>query len=85
MRSLGAKVPALSNLIKLASIDEANPNVTVNEMLKSLTKDQDIIRDTLCKGLKVAQAEGDEGTADMIIGRIKVHEKNRWMLKSSIL
>ncbi|AFB31244.1 putative stress induced DNA-binding protein [Rickettsia rhipicephali str. Ect] len=55
-------------------------------MLKSLTKDQDIIRDTLYKeGLKVAQAEGDEGTADMIIGRIKVHEKNRWMLKSSIL
>ncbi len=46
-------------------------------MLKSLTKDQDIIRDTLYKGLKVAQAEGGEGTADMIIGRIKVHEKNR--------
>lgn len=36
-------------------------------MLKSLTKDQDIIRDTLYKGLKVAHAEGDEGTADMII------------------
>ncbi|BBJ32265.1 DNA starvation/stationary phase protection protein [Rickettsia asiatica] len=85
IRSLSAKVPALSDLIKLASIDEANPNATANEMLQSLTKDQDIIRDTLYKGLKAAQAESDEGTADMIIGRIKVHEKNRWMLKSSIL
>ncbi len=46
IRSLNAKVPALSDLIKLASIDEANLNATANEMLKSLTKDQDIIRDT---------------------------------------
>ncbi|WP_341791720.1 Dps family protein [Rickettsia endosymbiont of Gonocerus acuteangulatus] len=85
IRTLDAKVPALSNLIKLASISESNPNASANEMLKSLVKDQEIIRDTLYKGLKIAQSEGDEGTADMIIGRIKVHEKNRWMLKSSIL
>lgn len=85
IRTLDAKVPALSNLIKLASISEPNPNASANEMLKSLVKDQEIIRDTLYKGLKIAQSEGDEGTADMIIGRIKVHEKNRWMLKSSIL
>jgi len=85
IRALGAKVPALSNLIKLTSIDEANPNTTANEMLKSLVKDQEIIRDILYKGLKIAQAEGDEGTVDMIIGRIKVHEKNKWMLKSSML
>ncbi|WP_341794757.1 Dps family protein [Rickettsia endosymbiont of Rhinocyllus conicus] len=84
IRTLDAKVPALSNLIKLASISEPNPNASANEMLKSLVKDQDIIIDTLYKGLKIAQAEGDEGTADMIIGRIKVHEKNRWFLKSSI-
>lgn len=84
IRTLDAKVPALSNLIKLASISEPNPNASANEMLKSLVKDQDIIIDTLYKGLKIAQSEGDEGTADMIIGRIKVHEKNRWFLKSSI-
>lgn len=85
IRTLDAKVPALSNLIKLTSIDEPNPNAKANEMLKNLEKDQKIIIDTLYKGLKIAQAEGDEGTADIIIGRIKVHEKNRWMLKSSIL
>ncbi|MCC8376893.1 MAG: DNA starvation/stationary phase protection protein [Rickettsia endosymbiont of Graphium doson] len=84
IRTLDAKVPTLSNLIKLASISEPNPNASANEMLKSLVKDQDIIIDTLYKGLKIAQSEGDEGTADMIIGRIKVHEKNRWFLKSSI-
>ena len=84
IRTLGAKVPALSSLIKLASISEPNPNASSNEMLKSLTKDEDIIIDILYKGLKVAQAAGDEGTADMIIERIKVHEKNRWFLKSSI-
>ncbi|ADE30370.1 Dps family protein [Rickettsia prowazekii] len=85
IRSLGTKVPIFSNLIKLASIDGTNPSATANEMLKSLIKDQDIIRETLYNGLKVAQEERDECTADMIIGRIKVHEKNRWMLKSSLL
>lgn len=85
IRTLGAKVPALSTLIKLASINEPNPNAMSDEMLESLVKDQDIVRNTLYQALKIAQAEGDEGTADMIIGRIKVHEKNRWMLKSSIL
>jgi len=84
IRTLGAKVPALSSLIKLASISEPNPNAKAKEMLESLTEDENIIIDTLYKGLKIAQAEGDEGTADMIIGRIKVHEKSRWMLKSSI-
>lgn len=85
IRTLGAKVPALSTLIKLASINEPNPNALASEMLKSLVKDQETIIATLYKGLKIAQSEGDEGTADMIIGRIKVHEKNRWMLKSSMV
>ena len=34
--------------------------------------------------LKTVQTEGDEGTADMLIGRIEVHDKNAWMLKSSL-
>jgi len=85
IRTLGAKVPTLSHLIKLATIDEGNPNAEASEMLKSLIKDQDIIGDILYKALKIVQAEGDEGTTDMIVERIKVHEKNKWMLKSSTL
>lgn len=84
IRTLGVKVPALSTLIKLASINEPNPNTSANEMLKSLVKDQETVIATLYKGLKIAQAEGDEGTVDMIIGRIKMHEKNKWFLRSSI-
>ena len=85
IRVLGFKVPTLLNLIKFASISEPDPNAIANEMLKSLVKDQEIIINALYKGLKIAQAENDEGTADIIIGRIKAHEKNKWMLKSSIL
>ena len=55
IRTLGVTVPALSSLIKLASISELDPNVSASEMLKSLVKDQEIMRDTLYKGLKIAQ------------------------------
>ncbi|WP_253308368.1 Dps family protein [Rickettsia endosymbiont of Orchestes rusci] len=84
IRTLGAKVVSLSNFIKLAAIVEPNLNSNSTDMLKDLVKDQEVIISSLYKGLKIAQQEEDEGTADMIIGRIKVHEKNKWMLSSSI-
>ncbi|MFY9589174.1 Dps family protein [Rickettsia endosymbiont of Halotydeus destructor] len=84
IRTLGSKVSPLSELIKLASINEPNLNADSIYMLEDLVKGQEIIIATLYKGIKISQEEGDEGTADMLINRLKVHEKNKWMLSSSI-
>lgn len=84
IRMIGAKVATLTAIIKHSSIKEANPNFNASDMLKDLIHDQEVIVETLCTGLKVSQGLGDEGTADIIINRIKVHEKNKWMLKSSL-
>jgi starvation-inducible DNA-binding protein len=84
IRTLGSKVTSLTNIIKLSSIKEANSNSNASEMLNDLVRDQKTIIATLYEGLKIAQQEGDEGSADMIINRIKVHEKNKWMLNSSL-
>ncbi|WP_341793242.1 MULTISPECIES: Dps family protein [unclassified Rickettsia] len=84
IRTLKSKVSPLSDLMKHTSIKEPNINSNSTAMLKDLVHDQEIIIATLYKGVKISQEEGDEGTADMLINRLKVHEKNKWMLSSSI-
>jgi starvation-inducible DNA-binding protein len=32
--------------------------------------------------LKAANGAGDDGTADMVTGRLMAHEKTAWMLRS---
>lgn len=58
--------------------------IASNEMLKILIADHENcvkIAESLCS---VAQAEGDEATADLLIRRLQAHGDVIWMLKSSI-
>lgn len=84
IRTLGPKVGPLSKIIRLASITEADCNLDSASMLADLAKGQDNMVASLYNGLKISEQAGDEGTSDMIIQRIKVHEKNKWMLVSSL-
>ncbi len=69
----------------ITNIKEATKSdVSAVEMLKQLIKDHEIILATLKTALAVAQADSDEATADILIRRIEAHEKNKWMLKSSL-
>jgi len=53
-------------------------------MIKELAQDQDAIVKTFNNVLKQSQDVGDEVTAGMAIDRIEIHQKNAWMLKSSL-
>ena len=53
-------------------------------MLKDLAKDQEIIVGTLTNVLKEAQNFSDEVTVGIMTDRIEIHEKNAWMLNSSL-
>ncbi len=53
-------------------------------MIQELAKDQQLIVDTLSTTLANAQKIADEATADIIIERIQAHQKNAWMLNSSL-
>lgn len=81
IRALGAKAPgSYTAFAKLASIKEENGNPTAAEMIENLAADQNLLIATAQTLLAAAQAVGDEATADLAIGRITLHEKNRWML-----
>lgn len=85
LRALGEKTPAsFKEFLGLSTIEEAKGAPSDRDMIKLLEADQTKILNTLKGCLDVAQREGDEVTADMLISRMTVHEKNRWMLQSSL-
>jgi len=84
IRMIGMKVSKISEIMTLSTLSEATPDSSSYDMLKDLADDQEMLISTLMNGLRTAQKFGDEGTADMIIQRIKTHQKNRWMLISSL-
>jgi starvation-inducible DNA-binding protein len=53
-------------------------------MVKELCDDNKELSKMINICLREVQKEGDEATADMLIGRMQVHDKNAWMLKSSL-
>lgn len=83
-RALGAKVEGtFENFVKLKKSKSGDKNLDAKGMLRDLSADHEALAKELKTAIKVAQEEGDEGTADLFIGREKAHEKAAWMLESS--
>ena len=84
IRALGAKAPGSFAAYKKTRIKDGDENATADAMVQGLYDDQNTIVSTLKKALEVAQAEDDEVTIGLVVDRMTVHEKNAWMLKSSL-
>ena len=85
IRMLGAKTPANFTLFnQLKTIDDGNENLSANEMVKTLAEDNHKIQATLNQVFTAAQKIDDEVTMDMMIGRLEIHQKNVWILESSL-
>lgn len=85
IRALGDVAPgSYKAFAKLTGIKEADDVPEAFAMVKTLAEDCDIILGSLQKALEAAQKAGDEVTVGMVTERMTIHEKNRWMLKSSL-
>ena len=85
IRWLGQKVPgSLKFYSDLTSISSSDEHADSTTMIKELLQGQDLVIKTLKAALTVAKTFDDEGTCDLLIARIKTHEKNSWILKSTI-
>lgn len=86
IRSLGEKaLGTFSEFSELTSIKEGNKSADANDMVKDLAQSQDQIVGSLKKALNIARKADDEVTADLLIGRMAIHEKAAWMLKSTVV
>ncbi len=85
MRALDSKVEGtFENFSKLSRVKSGDKNLDSAAMIKDLIVGHQILVEELRNGIKAAQEEGDEVTADLFIGRSTAHEKAIWMLKSSL-
>ncbi len=83
IRTLDVFAPgSYSQFGKLSSIKEESGVPEWKQMVSQLVEGHEIVANTARASIKVADKAGDEGSADMITGRLKAHEKAAWMLRS---
>lgn len=83
IRTLDVFAPgSYSQFGKLTTIAEEAGVPDWKDMVNQLTAGHEIAAATARAVIKAADAAGDEGTADIVTGRLKEHEKTAWMLRS---
>ncbi len=85
IRTLGLKVDgSYENFAKLTKFQSANKDLSAKEMVFELVNSNKILIELLKEAIEIAQHEKDEASADILIGRVEAHQKNVWMLESSL-
>jgi starvation-inducible DNA-binding protein len=85
IRALGAVAPgSFSAYSALAVVKEAEGVPKATDMIRQLVDDQARVVAAAKEVVAVAEAAGDDATADLGIRRIQIHEKNSWMLASHL-
>ena len=85
IRALKCKVPAsFSAFTKLTSIKDENDILNSKEMLKQLLKDHEAVVMHAYSMLTKSTKAQDEATMDLLVERIREHEKTAWMLRSCL-
>lgn len=83
IRTLDVFAPgSYSQFGKLTTIKEESGVPDWKDMVGQLVTGHEIAAATAREVIKAADAAGDEGTADMVTGRLKEHERTAWMLRS---
>lgn len=85
IRALGFYAEAsFSAFSKRTKIPEEKKRGTWKEMVKKLVEGHELIAKRYRPIILVSQDQNDEMTADMVIDRIKFHEKAAWLLRSHL-
>src|SRR5699024_7418307 len=79
---VGEPVAKLTEALEETSIEEGEYGLDAKQMVKQLTEDFEVLSVELNQGVKVAEGDDDDRTADMFIAMDQEIEKNNWMLKS---
>lgn len=85
IRTAGEKAPGtLARYLATSEIKEGDENSSATEMVKELAQDNLKMAEKLTDIMHKCNELGDEATGDLILSRVEKHEKNAWMLNSSL-
>jgi starvation-inducible DNA-binding protein len=84
IRALGHPSPgSYSEFSKLSSVSDEEGVPEAMEMVRKLVAGHEAVIKTARGLVETAEDAGDVATADMATGRIEIHEKTAWMLRST--
>lgn len=85
IRALGEFAPgSFSSFSKVTSIKEETSVPTAEEMIHNLVVGNEAVVTTAREMISLTDECEDDVTADLLVERMQVHEKNAWMLRSLI-
>lgn len=85
IRMLGGKAPgSMQEFQQLASLEEGSSSASGDEMIQQLMEDHAAMADAMRAAISSANELGDDGTVDLLVQRLRSHEKNSWMLRSHL-
>lgn len=84
IRILGEKTPgSLKQFLDMTSIKESSNSSHGSQMIKELLDGHETMIRYLREIIDIASKLGDEGTVDLLVQRLRAHEKHAWMLRST--
>jgi starvation-inducible DNA-binding protein len=85
IRALGSLAPgSYAELSRLSSLPDEEGAPGPEEMVRRLVSGNELLVRTARPLVAKAEQAGDVATADLVTGRIHVHEKAAWMLRSTL-
>ncbi len=85
IRQLGVKVPASLKIFAAQShIDDGNENLNSESMIADLKNDHKFMAQEVYKIIDAMGNDANQSILDLLISRLREHEKNVWMLESSL-
>lgn len=83
IRALDFVTPAsFAQFLQLTTLKETTGTLSSQQMLQQLLADHEQIIREGREMIKTAQGVNDEGSADLVIERLREHEKTAWMLRA---
>ena len=83
IRALGYPAPgSFTEFSKLSEVSEQTRIPDSGEMIHELIEDHEKLARAAREIFPVAEDATDQATADLVTGRMEVHEKTAWMLRS---
>jgi starvation-inducible DNA-binding protein len=85
IRALGEFAPgSFADFSKVSSIREDTSHPTAEEMIQNILQGNESVVTTAREVIALTDGCEDDVTADLLVERMRVHEKNAWMLRSMI-
>lgn len=85
IRALGFPAPgSYAEFQALTSVDQEEGVPAAEEMIRGLVKGHETVVRTAREVLPKAQKADDEPSVDLLVERMRLHEKTAWMLRSMV-